>query len=296
MLDEIKYLQPEIILLDGRAFSEAKTLLPKIRSTAGKKVHIYIFGLKLSKELKQKLHKKYNIYCYEKIPLLIEKSINKMATIHSKDNEDTKYELDVKHPFSSVSISTKAIIEKWHSKQMRIVTNRKVGNYAMLNINSASIGNNFPLGIWSKVSQTKGNDQQNISNMPYASDILFSSPSTNEIVKISKTILPILCNIYLKYYRRRVKCGAIYEERSQASQETLDLGDMQFHKNPEAERDPEDSMNLFFRLTGYYNKRRSEIRLFIILAIFVSVVFYALSNYKEIRKKIKSSAADMNRF
>ena len=64
MLDEIKYLQPEIILLDGRAFSEAKTLLPKIRSTAGKKVHIYIFGLKLSKELKEKLHKKYNIHCY----------------------------------------------------------------------------------------------------------------------------------------------------------------------------------------------------------------------------------------
>ena len=68
MLDEIKYLQPEIILLDGRAFSKAKTLIPKIRSTAGKQVHIYIFGLKLSRELKLKLNTKYNIHCFEKIP------------------------------------------------------------------------------------------------------------------------------------------------------------------------------------------------------------------------------------
>ena len=207
-----------------------------------------------------------------------------MATIHSKDNEDTKYELDVKHPFSSVSISTKAIIEKWHSKQMRIVTNRKVGNYAMLNINSASIGNNFPLGIWSKVSHTKGNDQQNISNMPYASDILFSSPSTNEIVKISKAILQSFATSILDTIDES-QVRAIYEERSQASQETLDFEIYSFMKILKLKGDPEDSMNLFFRLTDYYSKRRSEIRLFIILAIFVSVVFYALSNYKKISQK-----------
>ena len=94
MLDEIKYLQPEIILLDGRAFSKAKTLIPKIRSTAGKQVHIYIFGLKLSKELKEKLNKKYNIHCYEKIPLLIEKSINKKAVKHDSNSAVVKYELD----------------------------------------------------------------------------------------------------------------------------------------------------------------------------------------------------------
>ena len=69
LLDEIRYLQPEIILLDGRAFSTAKTLIPKIRSVAGKDVFIYIFGLKLNDQLRDKMKNKYNIHCYEKIPL-----------------------------------------------------------------------------------------------------------------------------------------------------------------------------------------------------------------------------------
>ena len=77
MLDEIKFLKPQFILLDGRTFAKAKSLIPKIKSTAGEGVYIYLFGLKLSEELKEKLKKTNNIYCYEKIPLLIENSILK---------------------------------------------------------------------------------------------------------------------------------------------------------------------------------------------------------------------------
>ena len=124
---------------------------------------------------------------------------------------------------------------------------------------------------------------RSISNMPFTSDILFSSPSSNEIVKISKAILQSFSKAILDTIDES-QVMAIYEERSQAAQETENQDIYQdiyreFHQAKEPEK--KESINLFFKLMDYYNRRKSEIRLFLILAVFVAAVFYALSNYKE---------------
>ena len=88
----------------------------------------------------------------------MENSIDKIAEKYIDKKAELKYELDAHHPFSSVALDTEATIENWNSKQLKILTNRKISNYAMLNISSPSIGSIFPQGIWSKVSQSKNNN------------------------------------------------------------------------------------------------------------------------------------------
>ena len=112
MLDEIKFLKPQFILLDGRTFAKAKSLIPKIKSTAGEGVYIYLFGLKLSEELKEKLKKTNNIYCYEKIPLLIENSILKNSEKLKNKDEEEKFELEPSNENSAVIIHADATIKK----------------------------------------------------------------------------------------------------------------------------------------------------------------------------------------
>ena len=102
----------------------------------------------------------------------------------NKDEEE-KFELEPSNENSAVIIHADATIKRMHSKQLRIITNRKVIPYPMLNISSKSIKGVFSDKVWAKVSRTKEGHFSD-HEYQYSSDILLSSSTTEQIKNFSQ--------------------------------------------------------------------------------------------------------------